>query len=46
MTTPAIAEPTAGYALDAAWHAERARLDSLTALYDPGTLAACERLGA
>jgi 2-polyprenyl-3-methyl-5-hydroxy-6-metoxy-1,4-benzoquinol methylase len=35
----------APYALDNAWHAERARLDSLTALYDPGTLAICERLG-
>lgn len=31
--------------LDNAWHAERARLDSLTALYDPGTLAVCDRLG-
>lgn len=38
-------DPTAGYALDSAWHAERARLDSLTALYDPTTLALCERLG-
>ena len=36
---------TTPYALDNAWHAERARLDSLTALYDPGTLAICERLG-
>ena len=49
MTIDATAEPTAqpaaGYALDANWHAERARLDSLTALYDPGTLAVCERLG-
>jgi SAM-dependent methyltransferase len=35
----------APYALDSAWHAERARLDSLTALYDPGSLAICERLG-
>src|SRR3954451_24456236 len=35
----------AGYALDPAWHAERDRLDSLTALYDPGTLRLCERLG-
>ncbi len=35
----------APYALDNAWHAERARLDSLTTLYDPGTLAVCERLG-
>lgn len=45
MTAPATTEPTAGYALDAAWHTERARLDSLTVLYDPGTLAVCERLG-
>jgi SAM-dependent methyltransferase len=36
---------TAAYALDNAWHAERARLDSLTGLYDPGTLAICERVG-
>jgi hypothetical protein len=35
----------AGYALDSAWHAERERLDSLTSLYDPGTLHLCERLG-
>src|SRR3954449_1511555 len=34
-----------GYALDPAWHAERERLDSLTSLYDPRTLALCERLG-
>ena len=34
-----------GYSLDSAWHAERERLDSLTALYDPGTLELCERLG-
>jgi hypothetical protein len=40
----AIATPT-GYALDAGRHAERARLDSLTALYDPGTLAIRARLG-
>ena len=38
-------DPTTGYSLDSAWHAERARLDSLTALYDPTTLALCERLG-
>lgn len=25
-------DPTTGYSLDTAWHAERARLDSLTAL--------------
>lgn len=36
---------TAGYALDTAWHAERERLDSLTGLYDPGTLDLCARLG-
>src|ERR1700748_1983787 len=35
----------APYALDNAWHAERARLNSLTALYDPATLAICDRLG-
>jgi ubiquinone/menaquinone biosynthesis C-methylase UbiE len=34
-----------GYALDSGWHAERARLDSLTGLYDAGTLAVCDRLG-
>lgn len=38
-------DPTTGYALDSAWHAERARLDSLTALYDPTTLSLSERLG-
>jgi SAM-dependent methyltransferase len=37
--------PVSGYALDSAWHAERERLDSLTSLYDPGTLRLCERLG-
>lgn len=44
----AIAQDTpvnSGYALDSSWHAERARLDSLTGLYDPGTLRLCERLG-
>jgi SAM-dependent methyltransferase len=35
-----------GYILDAAWHAERERLDSITRLYDPSTLARCETLGA
>jgi SAM-dependent methyltransferase len=45
MTIDTTAEPTNGYALDPGWHAERARLDSLTALYDPGSLAVCERLG-
>ncbi|HEY2601255.1 MAG TPA: methyltransferase domain-containing protein [Thermoleophilaceae bacterium] len=34
-----------GYSLDSAWHAERARLNSITALYDPQTLRSCERLG-
>jgi ubiquinone/menaquinone biosynthesis C-methylase UbiE len=36
---------TPAYALDPAWHAERDRLDSLTGLYDPGSLELCERLG-
>ncbi|MBV9607193.1 MAG: methyltransferase domain-containing protein [Solirubrobacterales bacterium] len=51
MNTPAATEPatadppTAGYVLDANWHAERARLDSLTRLYDPRTLAVCDQLG-
>lgn len=36
---------SAGYALDSNWHAERDRLDSLTGLYDPGTLALTQRLG-
>ena len=45
MTTSIPIEPTAGYALDASWHAERARLNGLTALYDPGTLAVCDRIG-
>jgi SAM-dependent methyltransferase len=35
-----------GYILDAAWHAERERLDSITRLYDPTTLALCRMLGA
>jgi SAM-dependent methyltransferase len=35
----------AGYSLDPAWREERARLESLTRIYDPLTLAACERLG-
>ncbi len=38
-------QPAAGYALDSAWHAERARLDSLTRLYDPGTLELCQTIG-
>lgn len=45
MTITTDSETTGGYALDTAWHAERARLDSLTALYDPATLAICDRLG-
>lgn len=45
MTTTTGAEASGGYALDSDWHAERARLDSLTGLYDPGTLALCDRLG-
>jgi SAM-dependent methyltransferase len=36
-------EPT--YLLDPAWHAERDRLNSLSTLYDPTTLALCEDLG-
>jgi ubiquinone/menaquinone biosynthesis C-methylase UbiE len=34
-----------GYTLDPAWHAERDRLNSITGLYDPHTLRACERIG-
>jgi SAM-dependent methyltransferase len=45
MTIDATAKPTAAYALDPNWHDERARLESLTALYDRGSLAVCERLG-
>lgn len=33
------------YVLDPAWHAERSRLDNLSALYDPGTTAVFEQLG-
>lgn len=33
------------YVLDAAWHAERDRLNSLTRLYDPATIDICTRLG-
>lgn len=39
------AAPAQAYALDSAWHAERDRLDSLTRLYDAGTLEVVERLG-
>lgn len=35
-----------GYLLDPAWHAERERLDSVTRLYDPASLALCRTLGA
>ena len=45
MVTTDRTPPAAGYALDSAWHAERDRLDSLTRLYDPGTLELCSRLG-
>lgn len=45
MTTTTNSETTNGYSLDTAWHAERARLDSMTALFDPATLAICDRLG-
>ena len=38
--------PREDYILDAAWHAERERLDSITRLYDPSTLALCQTLGA
>ncbi|MGZ4311200.1 MAG: methyltransferase domain-containing protein [Solirubrobacteraceae bacterium] len=34
-----------GYALDSAWYAERERLDSITRLYDAGTLEVAARLG-
>lgn len=45
MSTITEQRDTSGYALDTAWHAERERLDSLTALYDPVTLELCDRLG-
>jgi SAM-dependent methyltransferase len=45
MTMTTKGDATGGYALDTDWHAERARLDSMTALFDPGTLAICDRLG-
>src|SRR6185437_5900271 len=45
MTIDTTTEPTVRYSLDPNWHAERDRLDSLTALYDPGSLAVFERLG-
>jgi SAM-dependent methyltransferase len=43
MTTTTNGEATGG--LGTACQADRARLDSMTALYDPGTLAICDRLG-
>ena len=46
MTASAEAVTAGGYILDTAWHAERERLDSITRLYDPTTLALCKRLGA
>jgi SAM-dependent methyltransferase len=46
MTASAEAVTADGYILDTAWHAERERLDSITRLYDPTTLALCQRLGA
>lgn len=45
MHTTADAPTTTGYALDSAWYAERERLDSLTQLYDAGTLEVVDRLG-
>jgi hypothetical protein len=42
-TYPEALMPTQ-YLLDPAWHAERDRLNSLTQLYDPGTMALIERL--
>jgi len=43
MTT--TVSPAPAYALDPAWHSERARLTSLTSLYDPTTRRLCEQLG-
>jgi ubiquinone/menaquinone biosynthesis C-methylase UbiE len=44
-STAATSAATArGYALDSAWHAERDRLDSLTRLYDAGTLEVVDQL--
>jgi ubiquinone/menaquinone biosynthesis C-methylase UbiE len=45
MDATISAGTTPGYALDSAWHAERDRLDSLTRLYDAGTLEVIHRLG-
>ena len=45
MTTLDTSLTDTRYALDSAWQAERERLDSITSLYDPGTLEICDRLG-
>lgn len=47
MTTvaPSLMTTPTGYVLDAAWHAERDRLNSLTQLYDPTTIEICTALG-
>ena len=45
MNTLEDSAAAAGYALDSAWYAERDRLDSLTRLYDPGTLRLCRQIG-
>lgn len=45
MTASTTTEQIAAYALDPAWEAERDRLNSLTVLYDPGTLAVCDGVG-
>ncbi len=45
MTITTNDDAAGEYVLDTSWHAERERLDSMTALYDPGTLAICDRLG-
>ena len=46
VTRPvALRSVGAGYALDAAWHAERERLNSLTMLYDQTTLRLSEQVG-
>ena len=45
MSTTDYVPTGTGYALDSAWHAERERLDSLTRLYDRGTLQLFQTLG-
>lgn len=45
MATTSDTSVDTGYALDSAWHAERERLDSLTRLYDAGTLELASRIG-